>query len=662
MPNDLSKDLLEDPNINEFKSLLIHLFPKDKIPNITKQNNLLTFNCLFPEDHTDNKNANAYAFKLNGIYRAKCHGVVCDNSYTQLNKRLKEIQLSDIQLKASKFFNADDEGVTVFLAPTGWGKTETIADECVRAINDNKKLVVVLQNIEAINRLIGRIKDRTGESEKVKDLIENDLIYKFVAEDKDEYKTRFMKARVIITHHYYFKHCGDIITKFQSTVDLLKMGDYELIIDEAHTLIELATRIDLSIGGLYEKQTYDGLTTYRKNRKSLLQEEIADSGLTRKTSIIEARLNEYGNVTLTANAKLYDTVSYIDIYEAIRKRLKLVKQFKEGYMVYQYYTNPRPREPDINSLDNTKGVLNDLLEPCEFAVVGINVGDDIKRKNIGEFSVTLHHYNILNEILNNATKVILTTATMNDYHYTILDKVVKYKVVDIKDKIDKVKTLVLLRNSDQNSSRKRSKILQELNEMNIKSLIFMPTIDKAKKYLPILNNSMLNDNGIYSVGERQSVDDYIDNKKRNVTLVGLESSVAKGYNYFEETQSTGFEVVYFDNEPVSPPTIKKYPNSKGELEDYKSNYNISTFAQAIGRGFRADKEVMCLCFNKIDDAAFDDVVTYLEMHTNSRVIVDELTLTNLKISINSLIHNSNYEQIREKLTNNQLFTKIYEEE
>jgi hypothetical protein len=189
-----------------------------------------------------------------------------------------------------------------------------------------------------------------------------------------------------------------------------------------------------------------------------------------------------------------------------------------------------------------------------------------------------------------------------------------------------------------------------------------PNCHKNEKYLSILTNSMLNDNGIYSVGQRKSVDDYIDNQDRNITLAGLESSVAKGYNYFEETQGKGFEVVYFDNEPVSPPTIKKYPNEHDELQDYKSNYNISTFAQAIGRGFRKNKDVMTLCFNKIDDNTFQDVVEYLEEHTDSRVLVEELTLTNLKISISSMIKNENYEIIKDRLKNNELFNNIYGDE
>ena len=658
----MKEEIVKEPNIDEFRSLLLNIFPITQIPKMTKKEGLLLFDCVFPEEHNDVKNAHAYAFIKDGMYFAKCQGQVCAPKYVELNKKLKEIQLNSINFKVGKTLGIEDEGVSLFIAPTGWGKTEAIANECLLAINENRKLVVVLQNIEAITRLINRMCDKSGEEQKIRDLVSNDIVYKFTAENKLDYPIKFEKARVILTHHYYFKNAGDILTRFQSTVDLINIPNAEFIIDEAHTFIELATKIDLKIGGLYEKHTYDGLTTYRQNRKSLDLATVKQIGLHRKTAVTEAKLNEYGNVNLNFNNKLYDTVKYIDIFKEIQKRYTLVKSFKENYMMYKYYKNPHVVEPDINSLENTKGALDDLLNPADFAVIGINVGDDLKRRHIGEFSVTLHHYQIINELLNVPKKVILTTATMNDYHKNILNKVTTYNEVDITDKIDKVKTLVLLRNNDANSSRKRTKILTELDNMNVPSLLFMPTIEKAKKYLTILNNSMLNDNGIYSVGERKGIDDYIDNKKRNLTLVGLESSVAKGYNYFEETQGSGFEVVYFDNEPVSPPTIKKYPNENGELEDYKSNYNISTFAQAIGRGFRMNKDVMTLCFNKIDDDAFIDIINYLNECTNSRVIIEDLTLTNLKISIHSMVKNENYEQIKERLKNNALFNTIYEDD
>ena len=330
--------------------------------------------------------------------------------------------------------------------------------------------------------------------------------------------------------------------------------------------------------------------------------------------------------------------------------------------MYQYYKNPNPTIPKVNSLEGTSGVIDDLVKPCDYAVIGVNVGDDVKRKNIGDFNVTFHHYQIINEILNKPRKVILTTATMNDYHYNILNRVCQYKVTDIKDKIEKVKTIVLLRNYDSNSSRKRNTILQEIDDNNIPSLLFMPTIAKAKRWLSILKNSMLNDNGIYSIGQRKSATDYLDNVPRNITLVGLESSVAKGYNYLEETQGGGFEVIYFDNEPVSPPTIKKYPMINDELIDYRSTYNISTFAQAIGRAFRKDKDVLTLCFNKIEDDTFNDIVEYLENVTNSRVIVDELNITNLKIATYSMVKNENYELISKRLKSNDLFMSIYEDD
>ena len=657
-----NSDLLEAVDIHTFRRLLLQVLPTKEIPNIIKKNNLLTFPCLFPDEHSDVKNAHAYAFVKNGMYFAKCHGEVCSDRYVELNKQLREFQLREFSFQSSRKFNVEGDGISVFLAPTGWGKTETIADECLSAINDGRRLVVVLQNIEAIQRLIGRMGDRSGEEEKIKSLVDNGVIYVFTAENKEDYKFKFEKAQVIITHHYYFKNAGDIITKYQSTIDLLNLPDVELIIDEAHTLLELATKIDLQIGGLYEKQTYDGLTTYRKNRKSLSQEDLDDLYLIRKTDVIEARLNDYGNVELHYNTKLYDDVKYIDIYKNIQDNLKLVTSFTEGHMVYRYFENPNPTAPDINALDSASNAMEDLIKPCDYALVGINIGDDIKRKNIGDFNVTFHHYQILKEILNLPKKVILTTATMNDYHYEILDRVCKYDIVDIQDKVDKVKTIVMLRSEDGNASRKRNGILNQLNDNNIPSLIFMPTIAKAKRWLSLLNNSMLNDNGIYSIGERKSATDYLDNVERNLTLVGLESSVAKGYNYLEETQGEGFEVVYFDNEPVSPPTIKKYPMLDGRLRDYKSTYNISTFAQAIGRAFRKDKDVLTLCFTKIEDETFNDVVNYLEQATSSRVLVDELNITNLKIATYSMVRNENYEQIKVRLKGNKLFESIYDDD
>ena len=270
-------DLLQEPNIQEFKQLLLQVLPNT--PNIIKKNNLLTFPCLFPEEHSDLRNAHAYGFKKDGLYFAKCHGEVCHERYVELNKTLKELQIKAIKFKTDKLFNINENGVHVFLAPTGWGKTETIADECLSAINDGRKLVVVLQNIEAIHRLVGRMSDRSGEEDKIKSMIDSDVIYLFTAENKEDYKLKFEKARVIITHHYYFKNAGDILTKYQSTIDLLNIPNMELIIDEAHTLLELSTKIDLQIGGLYEKHRYDGLITYRKNRKSLLSEDILMSGL-----------------------------------------------------------------------------------------------------------------------------------------------------------------------------------------------------------------------------------------------------------------------------------------------------------------------------------------------------------------------------------------------
>ena len=100
----------------------------------------------------------------------------------------------------------------------------------------------------------------------------------------------------------------------------------------------------------------------------------------------------------------------------------------------------------------------------------------------------------------------------------------------------------------------------------------------------------------------------------------------------------------------------------GRLRDYKSTYNISTFAQAIGRAFRKDKDVLTLCFTKIEDETFNDLVNYLEQATSSRVLVDELNITNLKIATYSMVRNENYEQIKVRLKGNKLFESIYDDD
>jgi hypothetical protein len=174
---------------------------------------------------------------------------------------------------------------------------------------------------------------------------------------------------------------------------------------------------------------------------------------------------------------------------------------------------------------------------------------------------------------------------------------------------------------------------------------------------------MLNDNGIYCVGKRKDSNDFITNIQRNVTIAGLESSVAKGYNYLEEVDglTKGFELIYFDTPPVSPQIVKKYIDTEGLLQDYKNDYNISIFSQAIGRAMRSKKETLTIALNKIDDYTYGMIVDYLKRTTNARIIEDDLTITNVRLSISSYVRTEDFEENKDVFSKNKLFRKIYGE-
>ena len=172
---------------------------------------------------------------------------------------------------------------------------------------------------------------------------------------------------------------------------------------------------------------------------------------------------------------------------------------------------------------------------------------------------------------------------------------------------------------------------------------------------------MLNDNGMYSIGKRKSSMDYVDNFIRNVTVAGLESSVAKGYNYLEEVDgnTNGFELIFFDKKPVSPVVIKKYFDANGEIKDYQSDYKWSAFAQAIGRAFRRQKETLCIAINDVSDADYAIIRNYLRQETSADIIEDQLNIMNIKISIPSFVRAVGFDELKEKLKDNRLFRRIY---
>lgn len=650
-------DSNESVDINTFKKS-VGAFVKD-LPVIKKKGeSLLTFECLFP--HTHSSRNYGYAFKKDGVYIAKCQGEACSHEYKKLNSQIKEATLNELDFSNSTGFGVGD-GVTVFMAPTGWGKTEKIAEEALQAINLKKKVLILLQNKEAINRLLDRIDDKSGGY--TTSLLESGKIFVYTAENKtDNFGEDVKKAAVIISHHYYFKNAGDVLTYFPSSHFILQQKNLEVIVDEAHSYIELSTRLDLDIGGLYDLRNFNGVEIFIKNYTAYSKEDSLNKpSLHRLTASVEGFVGDFGTITLQRQNKVYKSIEYMDLVKDINERMVFLETFREKNFLYRVYKNPNVQPLRPNSVKEAGSASDLLLNSSEFLVLAVNEGDDFKRRKVGDISLTLYHSQNLQQILQKPKKVLLTTATMNQYHKDILLRHCDFDVVTIKEDIEKIGKIVLLRANDSKASRMRSKVLETVNTVNSRSLLFFPTIDKAKAVLHDYENAMLNDNGFYVVGKRKNHNDFVDNMERNVTLAGLESSVAKGYNYLEEVETSayGFELIYFDSSPVSPQIVKKYIDNDGVLADYENDYNISVFAQAIGRALRKQKETLTIAMNSIDDHSYHMIKSYILTYTNAEIIEEDLNITNIKISLSGYMRQFNMRDLKNKFRNNTLFAKLY---
>ena len=664
---ELEKDMLghDRVSIREFQKLLMELphIVKD-IPEMIKKGDIITFPCLFPEAHTDHKNANAYAFKKDGFYVARCHGQVCGENYWRLNRELKELVLNQMHFENDTGFGDFDDKCVLFKAPTGWGKTEAIAEEALKAINTKQKTLILLQSKEAIVRLTDRINFKSHGA--FESLYQMGKIYIYTSENKSsEHEIAVEKADVIISHHYYFKNAGNILTYYKDSIDILDQDGIKVIIDEAHTYVEMASRLDLEVGGLYKKDSFAGMELWTSNTKAMTQEDLImhDEEYKIFTHCLDATMTDFHSVELKKQWKIYPQVDYLSIVDSIEKNndYKHVETFTEEDIEYYVFQNMKVMPIKENNLENENEGINLLTDSAERVILAKSIGDDIPRRHIGRITFTAFHSQILQKVLIKPRQVILTTATWEDYHDDIVTDIMPIHKEEVKQQIDKVGKIILLRSSEQNPAKIRKRLLETTNDVNARALLFFPTIEKAREIAKEYENIMLNDNGMYSIGKRKSSLDYIDNFVRNVTVAGLESSVAKGYNYLEEVDgnSNGFELLYFDNKPVSPVVIKKYFDKNGKLQDYQSDYKWSAFAQAIGRTFRQQKETLCIAINNINDADYNIIKNYLLEETKAYIIEDELNIMNIKISIPSFVRSVGFEELKHQLKDNRLFKKIY---
>jgi hypothetical protein len=658
-PSKITEELegAEDVDIDGF-ALMVGKFI-NTIPIIEKKGTLLTFPCLFGEVHSAKNQA--YSWKKNGIYQARCFGEVCSHEYVELNKKIKEYQTTSLEFDVKGFEGLRDKGINLFIAGVGWGKTEKIAQEALLAVQNKKKLLILLQSKEAIERLMQRIDYYSNGRREL--LEETGNIFVYIAENKTEdFAEDVDKANVIISHHDYFKSAGGVITYFKSSWTVLEQPNLEIIVDEAHTYLEKATRLDLEIGGAYYKSMFDEKTWF-SNTSSLTREEFEEnSKYDVKTRCVEARFSEFGTIEVVKQYKFYETVNYLDVYGEIQDKFPKIREFVENNYKYQIFRNPHPIPIRPNNLEGTTHALDLLLGSAEDIVIGINIGDDIKRKKIGNITASIYHSQIIKRLLNSAKRIVFASATVDNYHIDLLRKHSDdIHIREVSEKVDKVGNIVLLKANDSKPSRPRKALLETTADVDARCLFFFPTIDYCKKVLDQYSHTMMNDNGRYVIGKRKSQDDFVDNIYRNVTVVGLEASPSKGYNYLEEVDldAKGFELIYFDQSPVSPQIIKKYFNPEGDLQDYKSDYDISTFSQAIGRAFRKKKQTLCLALNNIDEETYEMIKEHLEVSTTARILEDTLNVSNLKVSLDSWVKQQGIATLKQRLRNNKLFRELY---
>lgn len=652
LPNDC-----QEVSAEELQQILMRVLGKST--SITKKNDtLLTFPCLFPEMHS--KKNYAYAYKQNGYYVCKCQGIVCESEYLELNNAIRNEYTNSViwDFDGFKIDRDNGERVKLFIAPTGSGKTESISQEILNAVSRNEKLLVVCQSKEAIHRLKQRVNYYSNGALPTLEM--SGRIFTWISENNDgKLDQNFIKANVILTHHYYLANAGDVLTYYPALQQILSINNLNVIVDEAHTWLELASQLSIECGGLYQKITSN---RYQANREKLTLEQREERGdkLEEITSCLEPTLTDYGTIELSKQYKLYKSLDYIDLVTEIDNRFAPIVDYKdEECTEYKLYKNPKPTMIQPNNLEDCNDVVNLILNPSEYILVSRLKGDDTPRKTIGRTIVNIYHYSLLKLIFDRVNNVILTTATMTDYHFNILDRVCKYDVIKIEQQISKIDTVVLLHKTKDTRRNIRKQILDSLNDTNARALMFMPTIDNAKDVVAKYDNMICCDNGWYTICKRVSQDDYVDNFKRNVIVCGLESSVSKGYNFMEEVgdNAEGFDIVYFDSEPVSPDVLKKYVSLDGKIVDYYDTYAMTTFTQAIGRALRKEKQQLTLCLNNISPKLIGAIKSYLEQTLNCRIVVDQLNLTNLKVSTLKDVEDSNND-----LSENLLYQELYMEE
>lgn len=663
----------EKCSIEEFKSILKSIkHPFIPAMNYKRDKKIIALNnCLFPDHHSNPIRAGIK--KINGIYKCFCFGEACEGSgdYFKLNQKIETLYHSQKKYNFGENKNWNDLAtgeVHVLHAPTGWGKTETNISDIMNFFNEignnlSKKKIVMVQHKAAIDALIRRLQEKMGK-EIYLELLKNGRIMIWTGDVKIQsgaFENKIRKASVIITHHFYAFPQGDLILFHEKWKWIMKEFNPDLIIDEAQTFIETATRKDVKIGACY-KRDFSG--KWIQNREKFTkQQKLENPYIKTIGDCLEFSKHKiFKSVSLRQNSELYQEVKYVNLFNEIKQRFKILNDWEENNWRYIHLINEKTTYPLMKGEENenNSSYIDNLLNPTSAAIISINIGDEIPRKTIGDVYVSFFHEQFVNFIIKCSSRLILMGATINENHVAIIKNQLENKNLNeiiIPEKIDKSDNIVLLV-KENDLINTREGVIETLIESESKALIFMPTKDSAEKLMKKYpENIMLNNNGRYETDYRITDKDYAN---RNITVLGLESGGAQGTNFVDELYGDfGLEIIYIEGSSVSPKILKKWIDVKtGEVIDYEHDYNIETMVQAIGRAFRKRKHNLTIVLNNTDEILVEKLIKSLKERTTANLKKGIYTNYNLQLTLESYLKTLDEKSI-EIIKDNKIVISLY---
>jgi hypothetical protein len=480
-------------------------------------------------------------------------------------------------------FCIDGNGILSFGAPTGGGKTYTIAEHSKRRSAVGKSTIVSMPTKQAIYEFNNLLIDLGIDEEKIK-ILHAGTSKDFQCDDGDI---------VVVIHHYL---CRKSMTKFlySTLMKLHALQDVVLYIDEFHTFAN-TIKTQLSFNTTYTKLGAPGRLRYGSNSsksiKSLSESEkripidiatsyhtgftvtgsaIIEEGIQVKcvdllnkrcVGAVDKYYDNYGLkvsiledsssvnsvrddlasfVSLLDQGILEDTDNYEDVFRDI---VDDILSWSRLPMVHQHYIQIKEQIDESSSecafrlfgyedVETALSIMNgnpNMSEHCAYE-------DVYKRTFIGTDFLPIRHLQMLNKEL--GWKIILTTATptitTNEiYKYLGVNTIWfenKYQdnILDVLNVISVNYQEVFTKN---NITPKSDTIVLNYNDMFSRAVVFLSTKSAFEREYSNKKNSV-DRFAFYSDSVVQTTMLGCDNNENKVLVTYARSSLGTGYNLF----------------------------------------------------------------------------------------------------------------------------------